>query len=230
MEITKVLKMQEDYGAKAEGIPLGLRRELLKRLLFNIEKFETEIVFALREDLGKSSAESYLTEISMAKTEIKMAIKYLPIWARDRYFAPSVASFPSVSHSKRQPFGRVLILSPWNYPFYLAIAPLVSAIAGGNTVILKPSKKSIQTSRLLERLISKTFAPWQVYLASPFCHSNEEILSYKYDLIFFTGSKRVGKIVMEKCSKSLTPCILELGGKSPAIVDSSACPRHGLHP
>lgn len=222
MELNEVLKMQKRFRKNASGLNINLRIKLLKRLYLNIEFFEDEICACLKSDLGKSREEAYLTEVATLKSEIKEAILKLPLWSREKCTLPSLMTFPSYGKIVSQPYGTALILAPWNYPFYLSLAPLVGAISAGNTAVIKPSKKAPETAKVLEKIIAKSFAPWQVFLLSPKKYSYDEIFSYKYDICFFTGSERVGKIVMEKCAETLTPCHLELGGKSPAIVDKSA--------
>ena len=197
------------------------RKAQLEKLYQGILRNENAIMEALKLDLNKSEYEAYLTEIGIVYSEIKTAIRNLKKWTRPVHKKTGIANFPGKSFTMYEPYGVVLILSPWNYPFQLAIAPMVGAIAAGNCCICKCSKSSPHTSEVIRKMISELF-PAEYISCVKQDVSYEEILSHQVDYIFFTGSARVGKVVMEAASKNLTPLSLELGGKSPCFVDRSA--------
>ena len=198
------------------------RLELLKRLRNEISANEEEIIAALAEDLGKSRTEAYMTEIGMTLSELSCAIRNLKKWARPRRVRTPLAQFPATSRIIPEPYGNVLIMSPWNYPFLLCMSPLVSAMAAGNTVILKPSAYSPATSAAIKKLVNSVFTEEEAAVVEGGRDVNSDLLEQKFDYIFFTGSKTVGRLVMEKAARHLTPVTLELGGKSPVIVTPSA--------
>ena len=200
---------------------IQFRRNQLEKLYHAIQSSESEIMKALKQDLNKSEYEAYLTEIGIVYSEIKTAMRNLKKWTKPVHKKTGVANLPGKSFTMYEPYGVVLILSPWNYPFQLALAPLVGAIAAGNCCICKCSKSSPHTSALIRRILSEVY-PAEYISCVDQDVSYEEILSNQYDYIFFTGSTRVGKVVMEAASKFLTPVSLELGGKSPCFVDRSA--------
>ena len=200
---------------------IQFRRNQLEKLYHAIQSSESEIMKALKQDLNKSEYEAYLTEIGIVYSEIKTAMRNLKKWTKPVHKKTGVANLPGKSFTMYEPYGVVLILSPWNYPFQLALAPLVGAIAAGNCCICKCSKSSPHTSALIRRILSEVY-PAEYISCVDQDVSYEEILSNQYDYIFFTGSARVGKVVMEAASKFLTPVSLELGGKSPCFVDRSA--------
>ena len=198
------------------------RLVLLKRLRNEISANEEEIIAALAEDLGKSRTEAYMTEIGMTLSELSCAIRNLKKWARPRRVRTPLAQFPATSRIIPEPYGNVLIMSPWNYPFLLCMSPLVSAMAAGNTVILKPSAYSPATSAAIKKLVNSVFTEEEAAVVEGGRDVNSDLLEQKFDYIFFTGSKTVGRLVMEKAARHLTPVTLELGGKSPVIVTPSA--------
>ena len=198
------------------------RLELLKRLRNEISANEEEIIAALAEDLGKSSTEAYMTEIGMTLSELSCAIRNLKRWSKPRRVRTPLAQFPATSRIIPEPYGNVLIMSPWNYPFLLCMSPLVSAMAAGNTVILKPSAYSPATSAAIKKLVNSVFTEEEAAVVEGGRDVNSDLLEQKFDYIFFTGSKTVGRLVMEKAARHLTPVTLELGGKSPVIVTPSA--------
>ncbi|MEG1448455.1 MAG: aldehyde dehydrogenase family protein [Oscillospiraceae bacterium] len=222
MDITDVIQIQKNFFKSGKTLNLEKRKRLLRNLLGEIKARENEIFLALKKDLGKSPQEAFLTEVSIVKEEIKLALRKLDKWANKKNVATSLMTFPSKCQIYTQPFGTVLIISPWNYPFLLSLSPLVSAIAAGNTVIIKTSKKSEATSRVIEKIICGVFIPSQAFFVRPSVCDYNELLDAKYDFVFFTGSEKIGKKVMSACSKNLTPVCLELGGKSPCIVDKTA--------
>ena len=196
----------------------GFRKEALKRLRDNIRSMEDEIFAALNEDLGKSATESYMTETGMVLESIGYMLRHLGSMSRTRRTTPSIGQAPGKATIYPEPYGTALIISPWNYPLLLALDPLVAAIAAGNCCILKPSEYAPATCRLLHRLISRTFDPGHVCLIEGGSDVGEALLDGRFDYIFYTGGKTVGRIVMEKASRHLTPVTLELGGKSPVVV------------
>lgn len=194
------------------------RKEALKRLRDNIRSMEDEICAALDEDLGKSAIESYMTETGMVLESIGYMLRHLGSMSRTRHTAPSIGQAPGKAKIYPEPYGTVLIISPWNYPLLLALDPLVAAVAAGNCCIIKPSEYAPATSLLLHRLISSTFDPGHVCIIEGGSDVGEALLECRFDYIFYTGGKTVGRIVMEKASRHLTPVTLELGGKSPVVV------------
>lgn len=197
---------------------------LLKKLKTNIVKYENEIIEALHTDLGKSKVESYTSEIGIVLHEITTTLKNIHKWSKRKSWISPLSLFPSVSSIHYQPYGKVLIIAPWNYPFQLLFNPLVSALAAGNTAVLKPSELAPATSAICEKIVNETFTNTIVSIIQGDGHSvvPKCIEIYKPNLIFFTGSTIVGKKIAEIAAKSLTTCILELGGKSPCIVDTLA--------
>lgn len=198
------------------------RIEKLKKLKQVIKKRENEICKALENDLGKSPVESYMAEIGMVLEDLSYAIKHTKKWSKKEHHLSPIAQFPSTSYRIAEPYGVVLIISPWNYPFLLTIQPLVGAISAGNCVVIKPSEYSKHTSKIMKELIEEVFEKEYVSVFLGEKEVAEELLKYKFDYIFYTGSTRVGKIVMENAAKNLTPVTLELGGKSPCIVDEKS--------
>lgn len=201
---------------------IDFRKQKLKNLLNVINIKEKEIYSALKYDLNKSELESLISEIGMVKDEIRTTLKHLNAWSKPQKVFPSFAQLPSSLKIIREPYGIVLIMSPWNYPFQLTLTPIISAIASGNTVMVKPSEYSPKTSELISKICSDAFGDEYVSVVQGGYETNQEVLSKKFDYIFFTGSPKVGKVVMEKAALNLTPLTLELGGKSPAIVDITA--------
>lgn len=213
---------QREYFAKGNTKDLTFRLEQLRRMYEWIEQEEDAIMAALKSDLNKASFESYMTEIGIVKEEIRYTQKHLRRWAKVRRVHTPLTQFPSRSFVYPEPYGVVLIMSPWNYPFQLTIAPLVGAICAGNCAVVKPSAYSPATSMVIQKMIRDLFDPSYVSVVVGGRAENEGLLNEHFDYIFFTGSMAVGKIVMEKAAKHLTPVSLELGGKSPCIVDETA--------
>lgn len=222
MNMDEILLSQRKYFESGATLPVKFRREMLKKLYGAIKKYEPEINEALNSDLGKSVYEGFMCEIGMVLTEITYMIKHIKRFAAKRRVKTPLAQFASVSYKKASPYGNVLIMSPWNYPFLLTIDPLVDAIAAGNTAIVKPSAYSPATSAVLEKMISECFPAEYVSVVTGGRKENAHLLEMPFDLIFFTGSKAVGSEVLKHAAERLTPVVLELGGKSPCIVDSSA--------
>lgn len=198
------------------------RKELLYRLYSEIKSLEKEICDALYSDLGKNSHEAYMCEVGLALTEIKYLIKNLKKFTKPKRVKTPLAQFPSKSYTLPTPYGVVLIMSPWNYPFLLTIEPLCDAIAAGNTALIKPSAYAPKTADIIERIVDRCFPSGEVRVIKGGREENRTLLSTKFDMIFFTGSTNVGREVLRSAAENLTPVVLELGGKSPCIVDDSA--------
>ena len=217
-KINDIINSQKDF-LDSNSNSLNSRVLLLKKLLINIKLFEEEIYEALSKDLSKAKFESFLTEILLVEKEIKLFIKKINKWSKDKKVKASILNFPSKNYLKPEPYGRVLIITPWNYPFQLSLTPLIGAFSSGNTVVIKPSELAPNTSAVLSRLIKETFPENIVSVIEGDAEVSKNLLSKKWDYIFFTGSTRVGKIVASEAAKNLTPITLELGGKSPCIID-----------
>lgn len=198
------------------------RIKALKLLKKNITMMESEIAEALKLDLNKSSIESYMCEIGLVLSELSYMIKHCKKFSKPKRVKTPLAQFHSKSYKLPCAYGQVLIISPWNYPFMLSIDPLVDAITAGNSVVLKPSETSPHVQKVIKKLIDKTFAPTEVFVVMGGRRECSFLLDQDWDYIFFTGSTRVGKIVMEKASEHFTPVTLEMGGKSPCVVDETA--------
>lgn len=221
-EMDIILNSQREYFYSGATLPIKFRIEKLKLLRDNILKYEDEIVGALHADLGKSKFESYMCEIGQVLAEISYMLKNIRKFARPKKVRTPLAQFASRSYKMRVPYGNTLIMSPWNYPFLLTMDPLVDAISAGNTAIVKPSAYSPATSEVIAKIITDTFHPQHVAVVTGGRKENSALLDKKFDLVFFTGSQEVGKEVLRRTAEHLTPAILELGGKSPCIVDSTA--------
>lgn len=219
VEIKELINKQRKFYSSNISKDLKFRIQNLKLLKSIIIKYEKEIQEALRLDLGKSETEAYMTEIGMVLDEIKYNIKHLAKWAKKKYVSTPLSQFPARSYRIPEPRGLVLIISPWNYPFLLSIQPLIGAIAAGNCVIIKPSEYSVNTSKLLKKILTEIYSEAYVTVVLGEKEVAQELLKEKFDYIFYTGSTKIGKIVMEAAAKNLTPVTLELGGKSPCIVD-----------
>ncbi|WP_297137360.1 aldehyde dehydrogenase [Terrisporobacter sp.] len=217
-----ILEKQRKYLSDIGRIDVNTRIENLKKLKSVIKKYEGEIIDALNKDLGKHIFESYSNEVGFVYGSINYSIKNIKNWAKIRKVKNDAAQLPGKSYIYKSHYGAVLIIGPYNYPFQLLIEPLIGAICGGNTVVLKPSEYATYTEGIIEKIIKETFDEKYIAVVTGDYKVNSELLDLQFDYIFFTGSVNVGKIVMEKASKHLTPVTLELGGKSPVIVHSSA--------
>ena len=220
--IKTIIEHQKDFFNSGKILDINFRKKKLIELKKEIQKNEKEIELALYKDLGKSSGESFLTEIHFIYTELNIAIKNINKWTRRKSVRPSLLNYPSSDYIIPQPYGITLHISPWNYPFQLSIAPLIGAVAAGNTIVLKPSEYSENTSIILEKILENVFEEGFVKVVQGGPEVSSELLDHHWDYIFFTGSVGVGKIVAEKAAKFLTPTTLELGGKNPCVVDESA--------
>lgn len=222
MEIERILNEQKKYFSSGKTLPYESRLDSLEKLYAAIKKYSDELRKALLLDLGKPETESDMCEISLTLSEISYVKKHLKGWMKKKRVKTPLSQFAASSFTRPLPYGNTLIMSPWNYPVLLTLEPLADALAAGNTAVLKPSAYSIKTSQVLKRMIVETFEEGLVAVIEGGRKENESLLDRSFDYIFFTGSKSVGKLVMEKASKHLTPVTLELGGKSPTIVTSSA--------
>ena len=221
-DIHELVEKQRAYFYSNKTLNIDRRIHALKQLQTCIQKYEKEIAKALEADLGKSSFESYMCETGLVLSEISYMLKHIRKFSREKRVHTPLAQFHSRSFTKPGPYGVVLIMSPWNYPFLLSLDPLIDAIAAGNTVILKPSAYSPHTSALIKKMIHECFEPEMITVVTGGRTENTSLLEEHFDYIFFTGSQNVGKEVMKKASVHLTPVTLELGGKSPCIIDSTA--------
>lgn len=222
MEISEILKSSKDYFNSKHTLPYSFRLSALKKLKSEILLKQVEIADAIKLDLGKSFEESYMSEIGMVISEINFAIKHLKKWIKPKKVKTPLAHSFSKSFIMAEPLGVVLIMSPWNYPFMLCLDPLVGAIASGNCAVLKPSNYSFNTSKIIREIISKIFPPSYITVVEGGREQNKELLDQKFDYIFFTGGIAVGTEVAKRASNNLIPYTLELGGKSPCIVEKSA--------
>ncbi|MBE5732477.1 MAG: aldehyde dehydrogenase [Clostridiales bacterium] len=221
-DLTNLLDSQRKYFQSGATLPINFRVQMLKKLYATILKYKADIVDALYSDLRKSAYESYMSEIGMALTELSYMINHVRAFVKPKRAKSSLAQFPSKCYTMSSPYGNVLIMSPWNYPFLLNIGPLADAISAGNTAILKPSAYSPVTSALIKKMIDECFEPSYVAVVLGGREENSALLDLKFDFVFFTGSQSVGREVLRRSAEHLTPVVLELGGKSPCIVDSSA--------
>lgn len=213
---------QERLLNSSGGRSLSSRKDRLKRLKGVVSSREGEILDALQKDLGKSPTEGYLTEISVLYQEIDLFLSRLDGWSRPRRVSTPLTLWPAKSRIVPEPYGRVLIIAPWNYPFQLLFSPLVGALGAGNTAVLKPSESAPATAELAASLVREAFPEGEVILFNGDASITETLLEEPWNYIFFTGSPRVGRLVMSAAAKHLTPLTLELGGKSPAVVDRDA--------
>ena len=220
--IDQILESQRAFFQSGSTLPVEFRIEQLKKLYDIIKTNEKEICKALTADLGKSDFEGFMCEVGLVLSEITYMIKHIRKFAKEKKVRTPLAQFAARSYKKPSPYGNTLIMSPWNYPFLLTMDPLVDAIAAGNTAIVKPSAYSPATGEIVERIIQECFEPQYVAVVTGGRKENAALLDKKFDFIFFTGSENVGKEVLRRAAEHLTPAVLELGGKSPCIVDSTA--------
>ncbi|MBQ8851356.1 MAG: aldehyde dehydrogenase family protein, partial [Oscillibacter sp.] len=221
-DIHHILSAQRAYFASGATLDVEFRIRMLKKLKAAVQAHEADIARALEEDLGKNAFEGYMCETGMVLSELTYMIRSTRRFAAKERVPTPLAQFAARSYRQPSPYGNVLIMSPWNYPFLLTLDPLVDAIAAGNTAVIKPSAYSPATSALIARLISECFPPEYVAVITGGRAENAALLDQEFDLIFFTGSQSVGKEVLRRAAEHLTPAILELGGKSPCIVDETA--------
>ena len=222
MNIDEILQRQRAFFQSGATLDVDFRIRALKKLRGAVDRYEKEISAALTADLGKSDLEGFMCETGLVRSELSYMIRHTRRFAREKTVYTPLAQFASRSFRKPSPYGNVLIMSPWNYPFLLTIDPLADAIAAGNTAIVKPSAYSPATSAVIEKIITECFGPEYVAVVTGGRKENARLLEKKFDLVFFTGSQNVGKEVLRHTAETLTPAVLELGGKSPCIVDSTA--------
>lgn len=222
LEVKNIIDSQRKYFLTGATLHVDFRIEALKKLKASIIKHESEINAALKSDLGKSAFESYMCETGMVLSELTYMIKHTRSFAKVKPVLTPLAQFHSRSFKKPSPYGVTLIMSPWNYPFMLAMDPLVDALAAGNTAVIKPSAYSPKTSEVIKMIIEECFEENYVAVILGGRAENQFLLKEHFDYIFFTGSIGVGKEVMRQASEHLTPVTLELGGKSPCIVEKTA--------
>lgn len=221
-QISNLLEKQRKYYKSGATIPVEFRVQQLRKLYATIKKYETEINDALTADLGKSHYEGFMCETGLVLSEISYMIRHIKKFAKRKTVKTPLAQFASHSFKQPVPYGNTLIMSPWNYPFLLTMDPLADAIAAGNTAIVKPSAYSPATSKIIEKIIAECFMTDYVAVVTGGRAENAALLEQKFDFVFFTGSQAVGKEVLRHTAMHLTPVVLELGGKSPCIVDASA--------
>lgn len=220
--IALVVAAQKEYFASGATLDYEFRREQLLRLQKALTEWREPLCKALWEDLHKSEQEAILTELSIVEGEVKNHLRHLKQWVKRKSYSTPLKMFPSRSYVVSEPLGSSLIIAPWNYPVQLLLNPLVGAISAGCTAVLKPSPYVPEVSKVLEKMIAATFDERYIYVVQGNREVNQELLSHRFDIIFFTGSPSLGRKVMAAASKNLTPVVLELGGKSPCVVDAGA--------
>nr|WP_166244324.1 aldehyde dehydrogenase [Paenibacillus turpanensis] len=220
--IPSVLERQRQFLAGGAAREISYRRRALERLAEAVRRHEAAIIEAMRQDFRKPEFETYATEIGFLLSEIRHALKHLDEWSRPVKVKTPVTHFGSASYIHSEPFGVVLVIAPWNYPVNLSLGPVIGAIAAGNCVVLKPSELTPHTSEVVAELCRDAFEPEHVCVVQGDAETSQALLRERFDYIFFTGSTRIGQLVMEAAAKQLTPVTLELGGKSPCLVHGDA--------
>lgn len=221
-EIRQILEKQHRLFQEGATLPVSFRLSRLQKLKDGIRRYEEKLDQALEADLGKSRMESYMCEIGLTLSELTWMQKHLRSLVREKRVATPLAQFAARSFRSPSPYGTVLIMSPWNYPVLLTLGPLIDAIAAGNTVVIKPSAYAEHTSAVLKEMLKECFPSEYVAVVTGGRAENKALLEQRFDKIFFTGGKTVGREVLRHAAEYLTPVTLELGGKSPCIVDKSA--------
>lgn len=222
LEIQAILKRQREYFAAGHTLSAQARIAALKKLKASLQSHEDDLARALKTDLGKSETESYMCETGLTLSEATWMIRHVRRLMKERTVLTPLSQFAARSFRSPSPYGNVLIMSPWNYPVLLTLDPLIDAVAAGNTAIVKPSAYAPATAAVLQQIVEECFPPEHVCVITGGRAENQELLHQKFDMIFFTGSKAVGKEVLRCAAEYLTPAVLELGGKSPCIVEKSA--------
>ncbi len=222
MSVSSIVNKQKAYFYNGHTRSIEVRKNNLKKLYEGIQRFEEEIFQALKLDLNKSVHESFTTEVGYVLKEISFQLKHISSWSKPKRVRTALTHFGSKGKVVPEPYGVTLIVAPWNYPFQLAIAPLVGALAAGNTIVLKPSELTPNVSKVLTRMLGELFQEELVAVVEGGVEESTALLKEPFDYIFFTGSVGVGKVVMEAAAKQLMPLTLELGGKSPCIVHKDA--------
>lgn len=222
MQTEELMKRQRAFFDSGKTLDIAYRLRALERLERAMDVHEERLCEALRADLGKSRAESYMCEIGLTRSELRYMKKHLRVYSRDRRVRTPLAQFHARSFTVQEPYGVVLIMSPWNYPVLLTLEPLIGAIAAGNCCVVKPSAYAPAVSRMLAEILSEALEEGHAAVVEGGRQENESLLEQTFDYLFFTGGVNVGKLVMEKAAAHLTPVTLELGGKSPCIIDRTA--------
>jgi aldehyde dehydrogenase (NAD+) len=223
-EIQEICSLQQSFFDSGITHQISFRMKALKKLKKLIQDHEEELFNALREDLGKHPLESFASENGFVLQELSLMIRNLKKWSRPKRAYTPMIHWPAKSYYRSEPFGRVLIISPWNYPFQLLFMPLVGAIAAGNCVLAKPSQHARHTFMVMKKIINDNFDPGHIKIIEGGKETNQHLLEEAFDYIFFTGSTGIGRKVMQAAAKNLTPVSLELGGKSPVIVEPDSDP------
>ncbi|WP_341636890.1 aldehyde dehydrogenase [Staphylococcus casei] len=220
--IEQTFHNSKQYFSTHDTKDIKFRKKQLKLLTKSIKNHENDLLDAFQKDLGKNKVESYATEIGFTLKSLKTARKELKNWSKQKQVNTPIFMFPTKSYIMKEPYGTVLIIGPFNYPFQLLIEPLIGAIAAGNTVILKPSEFTPHVSAVIQQLIEDVFTPEYISVCQGDAETTQTLIHLPFDYVFFTGSEQVGRIVYQAASEHLTPVTLELGGKSPVIVDETA--------
>ena len=219
LQIDDVFQAQKAYFASGATRSLDFRIKMLKRLSCSIQEYEPALFKALKLDLGKPEFEAYVSEIGFVLSDIDHSLSKLPGWYKNKPVASSLLHFPARSKIVAEPLGLALIIGPWNYPFQLIMAPLIGAIAAGDCAVVKPANISSNVAEVIRDLLEHTFSSEYIACFVGGRAANAALLAKPFDLIFYTGNPEIGKVVMAAAAKNLTPVVLELGGKSPCIVD-----------
>ncbi len=222
MQIEELVQRQRAFYSTGTTLPVEFRMEALRKLKAEIRAMEPEIHRALEQDLGKSGMESYMCEVGMTLSELSDLLAHTPAYFRPHRAATPLAQFHASSFTLAEPYGVVLVMSPWNYPFMLTLEPLLGAIACGNCCVVKPSAYAPNTSAVIKKLVERCFPPEYVAVVEGGRQENQALLNQRFDYIFFTGGQKVGTEVLRHAAEYLTPVTLELGGKSPCVVDHTA--------
>lgn len=222
MEIKELVELQRKYFFSGATLSYAARMDALERIRTALDKYVPDLRRALYQDLHKAASESDMAEIAMTRAELNYCMKHLKGWMRREHVKTGLANFHATSFTVAEPYGVTLVMAPWNYPVLLCMEPLINAVAAGNCVILKPSAYAPHVSAVLAEMLGSCFKPEHIAVVEGGRVENNELLEQRFDYIFFTGSTTVGKIVLEKAARYVTPVTLELGGKSPCIVDQTA--------
>ena len=222
MNYQAILEKQKAFFDSNATKDTGFRKTQLKKLLQLLKNNEDQLNKAIYADFKKSAFETYTTELSMVYAELKHSISSVKYWSKKKYVSTNLANIPGSSYIIPEPLGNTLIIGAWNYPYLLSLHPIVSAMAAGNTVILKPSELALNTSQIMAKLINENFDSEYLHVIEGGVKETTELLKERFDKIFYTGSSPVGKIIMKAAAENLTPVVLELGGKSPAIITKNA--------
>jgi len=222
MEVHAIVERQKEFFNTQKTKDIAFRKECLVRLRTELQRREKDIAKAMYDDFRKPEFETVMTETGIVQSELNLAIRKLRSWSKPFTVRPVLVNFPATCRIYKEPYGTVLIITPWNYPFQLVFSPLIGAIAAGNTVVIKPSEHSVYTSRIVSEIIAAVFDPGHVTVVEGEVAVAARLLRERWDYIFFTGSITVGKIVAKAAAEHLTPTTLELGGKNPCIVDETA--------